>query len=359
MLRIISETQSAFLRGRQLVDGVLVLNEVVEEVKRRKQSAFVFTADFAKAYDCVDWSFLEWMMDRLGFGIKWRGWIMECLSTSKISILVNGSPTEEFKVGKGLRQGDPLSPFLFLMIGEGLNGLVQKAMSEGMFRGIEIGRKGLAVSLLQFADDTVIMGKADIEHIIMVKTILRGFELMSGLQINFSKSNIYGYNVPTRWLEGSASLLRCGVGKSTFIYLGMPVDGNPGNRKLWEPVIKKFRAKLAVWKAASLSFGGRLNLVVGKEMGACIFLVVSWYLWYWRNGKVFDNEAIIRGRLLDMIQAKSFLWIKNKVNGCAFSFNEWKVNPVACALSMRSHKQAMKLFHKQQKEGYTAERSAS
>ncbi|GKV09573.1 hypothetical protein SLEP1_g21054 [Rubroshorea leprosula] len=237
MPRIISETQSAFLRGRQLVDGVLVLNEVVEEVKRRKQLAFVFKANFAKAYDCVDWSFLEWMMDRLGFGIKWRGWIMECLSTSKISVLVNGSPTEEFKVGKGLRQGDPLSPFLFLMIGEGLNGLVQKVVLEA------------------------IMGKADIENIIMVKTIQQWFELMSGLQINFSKSNIYGYNVPTRWVEGSASMLRCGVGKSSFIYLGMPVDGNPRNKKLWELVIKKFRAKLAVWKATLLSFGGRLTLL--------------------------------------------------------------------------------------------------
>ncbi|GLU13887.1 hypothetical protein SLE2022_304970 [Rubroshorea leprosula] len=70
LLGIISETQSAFLGGRQLVDGVLVLNEVVEEVKRRKQLAFIIKADFAKAYDCVDWSFLEWMMDRLGFGIK-------------------------------------------------------------------------------------------------------------------------------------------------------------------------------------------------------------------------------------------------------------------------------------------------
>ncbi|GKV41666.1 hypothetical protein SLEP1_g49166 [Rubroshorea leprosula] len=179
---IISETQSAFLGGRQLVDGVLVLNEVVEEVKRRKQSAFIFKADFAKAYDCVDWTFLEWMMDRLGFGIKWRGWIMECLSTTRMSVLINGNPTEEFKAGKGLRQGDPLSPFLFLMIGEGLNGLVQKAVSEDLLRGIEIGRRGLAISLLQYADDTIIMGKAVTENIFMVKTILRWFELMSGLQ---------------------------------------------------------------------------------------------------------------------------------------------------------------------------------
>ncbi|GKU90242.1 hypothetical protein SLEP1_g4255 [Rubroshorea leprosula] len=305
MLGIISENQSAFLRGRQLVDGVLVLNEVMEEVKRRKQSAFVFKADFAKAYDCVDWSFLEWMMNRLGFGIKWRGWIMECLSTSKISVLVNGSPTEEFKVGKGLRQGNPLSPFLFLMIGEGLNGLVQKAVSEGMFRGIEIGRKGLVVSLLQFANDTVIMGKADIENIIMVKTILRWFELMSGLQINFSKSNIYGYNVPTRWLEGSASMLRCGAGKSPFIYLGMPVDGKPGNRKLWEPVIKKFRAKLAVWKTASLSFGGRLTLL-NSILSALPIFYMSLFL--------MPNSVVIE---LTHIQ-RSFLWgrgeLKKKIS---------------------------------------------
>ncbi|GKV47995.1 hypothetical protein SLEP1_g54839 [Rubroshorea leprosula] len=258
---IISETQLAFLGGRQLVDGVLVLNEMVEEVKRRKQSAFIFKADFAKAYDCVDWTFLEWMMDRLGFGIKWRGWIMECLSTTRMSVLINGSPTEEFKARKGLQQGDPLSPFLFLMIGEGLNGLVQKVVSEGLLRGIEVGKRGLVISLLQFADDTIIMGKADTENIFMVKTILRWFELMSGLQINFSKSNIYGYNLPVRWVEGSASMMRCGVGKSHFSYLGMPVDGNPGNKKLWEPLVNKFRAKLAIWKATSLSFGGRLTLL--------------------------------------------------------------------------------------------------
>ncbi|GKV33388.1 hypothetical protein SLEP1_g41905 [Rubroshorea leprosula] len=226
--------------GRQLVDGVLVLNEVVEEVKKKKQQAFVFKADFAKAYDCVNWSFLEWMMDRMGFGTKWRRWIMECLSTSRISVLINVSPTEEFKVEKGLRQGDPLSPFLFLMIGEGLNGLVQKAATEGLFRGVEIGRRGLECSLLQFADDTIIMGKADTENVFMVKTILQWFELMSGLRINFSKSSIYGYNVPVNWVEGSAGMLRCGVEKSPFIYLGLPVDGNPRRKKLWEPLINKF-----------------------------------------------------------------------------------------------------------------------
>ncbi|GLU16530.1 hypothetical protein SLE2022_329610 [Rubroshorea leprosula] len=189
MPEIISDSQSAFLGGRQLVDSVLVLNEVVEEVKQRKQQAFIFKADFEKAYDCVDWSYLDWMMSRFGFGGKWRRWIRECLSTARVSVLVNGSPTEEFAMGKGLRQGDPLSPFLFLMVAEGLHGLVKKAEEEGLLQGIMVGNNGLAISLLQFADDTVIL--ANSESIFTVKTILRWFELMSGLRINYGKSSLW------------------------------------------------------------------------------------------------------------------------------------------------------------------------
>ncbi|GKV29207.1 hypothetical protein SLEP1_g38153 [Rubroshorea leprosula] len=222
--KIVSETQSTFVGGRQLVDSVLVLNEVVDEIKKKKQPTFVFKADFEKAYDCVDWSFLDWMMESFGFGTKWRGWIMECLSTARISVLINGSPTKEFEVGKGLRQGDPLSPFLFLMIAEGLQGLVQRAVKEGMMHGIEIGKKGLSVSLLQFADDTIIMGRADAENIHTVKDILKWFELMSGLRINFSESSIFGYNVSEKWLKGSAGMLQCRVGRAPFLYLGLPVD---------------------------------------------------------------------------------------------------------------------------------------
>ncbi|GLT49853.1 hypothetical protein SLA2020_233810 [Shorea laevis] len=172
MADIISDSQSAFVGGRQLVDSVLILNEVVDEVKRRKHESFIFKADFEKAYDCVDWDFLDWMMDRMGFGVKWRKWIQECLSTTRISILINGSPTTEFTASKGLRQGDPLSLFLFLLIGEGLCGLVKKVESEGLFRGVDIGTSGMSLSLLQFADDSVFMGKACAENVRVVKAIL-------------------------------------------------------------------------------------------------------------------------------------------------------------------------------------------
>ncbi|GLT87684.1 hypothetical protein SLE2022_057510 [Rubroshorea leprosula] len=261
MPEIIGEAQSTFVGGRQLVDSVLVLNEAVDEVRMRKKSAFIFKADFQKAYDCVNWSFLDGMMDGFGFGAKWRGWIMECLSTVRVSVMVNGSPTEEFIVEKRLRQGDPLSPFLFLMVVEGLNGLVKKAENEGLLHGVEVGKKGLVVSLLQFADDTVFLGMADSENIMMVKTILRWFELMSGLRINFSKSSLYGFNVAERWIRGAAGVLRCGVGATPFRYLGMPIGGNLRRKKFWDPVVTKFHSKLAAWKSAVLSYGGRLTLL--------------------------------------------------------------------------------------------------
>ncbi|GKV34792.1 hypothetical protein SLEP1_g43134 [Rubroshorea leprosula] len=261
MSGIISDSQSAFLGGRQLVDSVLVLNEVVDEVKLKKQKSFVFKADFEKAYDCVDWAYLDWMLCRMGFGMKWRGWIRECLSTARISVLVNGSPTEEFGMGKGLRQGDPLSPFLFLIVAEGLNGLVRRAEAEGMLHGIAVGNKGLIVSLLQFANDTVILGNADSENIFAVKTILRCFELMSGLRINFCKSSVARFNVSERWIKGAASVLHCGVGGTSFWYLGLPVGGKIKCKKMWEPVLEKFRARLAIWKSSTLSSGGRITLL--------------------------------------------------------------------------------------------------
>ncbi|GKV49313.1 hypothetical protein SLEP1_g56069 [Rubroshorea leprosula] len=298
---IVSETQSAFVGGCQLVNSVLVLNEVVDEFKKTKQPAFVFKADFEKAYDCVDWSFLDWMMERFGFGIKWRGWIMECLSTARISVLVNRSPTKEYEVGKGLRQGDPLSPFLFLMIVEGLQGLVQRVIMEGMLHGIEIGKNGLSVSLLQFADDTVIMGRANVENIRTVKDILKWFELMSGLRINFSKSSIFGYNVMEKWLKGSAGMLHCRVGRAHFLYLGLPVDGKSGNKKSWELVVNKFRTKLAVWKATTLSFGGRLILLNSVLSALPIFYMPLFLL---PNSVL---EELIR------IQ-RSFLWGRSELN---------------------------------------------
>ncbi|GLT28935.1 hypothetical protein SLA2020_038370 [Shorea laevis] len=261
LVKVISGTQSAFLGGRQITDGILILNEVVEEIKKKKVSSFIFKADFEKAYDCVNWSFLDEMMWRLGFGEKWREWIKECLQTASVSVLVNGSPTEEFKMERGIRQGDPIAPFLFLIVAEGLHGLIESAKSKDLLQGVDIGSFGLNISHLQFADDTVIMGKADPGNVKAVKGILRWFELVSGLKINFNKSVLYSFNVSDEWGRMAAASLNCKSGSTPFTYLGMPIGNAMVRRKAWVPVIENFNKKLAVWKAKCLSIGGRVTLL--------------------------------------------------------------------------------------------------
>lgn len=116
------------MSGRQILDEVLIANELVDEAHKTNKELVLFKVDFEKTYNSVSWEFLDYMMMRMGFHAIWRCWIRECLS-----MLVNGSPTEELITGRGLRQGDSLSPFLFLIVVEGLSVLFREAQNMGIF----------------------------------------------------------------------------------------------------------------------------------------------------------------------------------------------------------------------------------
>ncbi|GAU51891.1 hypothetical protein TSUD_416760 [Trifolium subterraneum] len=100
---VVSQNQSAFIQGRQILDGILVANEVVDDAKRNRKELLMFKVDFEKAYDSVDWEYLDEVMKKMNFPILWRRWIMECVSTASASVLVNGCPTDEFCFQRGLR----------------------------------------------------------------------------------------------------------------------------------------------------------------------------------------------------------------------------------------------------------------
>ncbi|XP_057489485.1 secreted RxLR effector protein 78-like [Actinidia eriantha] len=153
---VVDKVQSAFIRGRNIQDGILIANEVVEEWKRSSQRGVIIKLDFEKAFDKVNWNYLLKMMDLMNFPQRWKDWIEECLSCARVSVLVNGSPCEEFQMQKGIRQGDPMSPFLFIIAAEGLNWLLKNAELLGSFSGLKIGIDALVVTHLQFADDTLI-----------------------------------------------------------------------------------------------------------------------------------------------------------------------------------------------------------
>jgi len=224
---VISYSQSAFIKGRQILDGILVANEVVDEAKTCKKELILFKVDFEKAYDSIDWKYLDEVMVKTGFPTLWRKWIKECIGTTTSSVLVNGSPTDEFSLGRGLRQGDPLSPFLFLLAVEGFHVLMDSLSHNNLYKGNKVGRNDpVVVSHLQFADDTLILGEKSWANIRAMRAVLIIFQELSGLKVNFSKSLLVGVNVPGSWLVEAAMVLNCKVRTIPFMYLGLPIGGN-------------------------------------------------------------------------------------------------------------------------------------
>jgi len=258
---VIDECQSAFLKDRGILDSFLTANEVLEDLRRRRMSGLCLKVDFEKAYDSVRWEFLFDMLQRLGFHCKWITWIKGCLASATVSVLVNGSPTEEFCPSRGLRQGYPLAPFLFIVVAEGLAGLVRQAAKANLYKGLNIGRKEVEINILQFADDTLFLCKDSYSNVFILKAILRGFVLASGLKINFHKSKLAGVNVRKSNMDCYTKTLNCSQMEVPFIYLGIEVEGNLRKKKFWEPVLSKLKSRLSIWKGRFLCMAGRLCLV--------------------------------------------------------------------------------------------------
>ncbi|GAU32181.1 hypothetical protein TSUD_68520 [Trifolium subterraneum] len=259
MGKLISKVQSAFLPNRQILDGVLAVNQLIDLAKRRKDHCLFFKVDFERTYDTVNWNFLDYMLARMGFAEAWRRWIRACVFQSTMSVLVNGSTTDDSNVGKGLRQGDPLSPFLFLIVAEGLTVLMRSAVDSNLFHGYKVSNN-ISFHTFQFADDTIIVGEDNWDNLWTIKTVLRSFELVSGLKINFYKSKLYDINIEEHFLRASSSFLHCEVESIPFRFLGIPVGSNPRRRATWLPIVESMKKRLCV-DGRNLSIGGRVTLI--------------------------------------------------------------------------------------------------
>nr|GEV22106.1 reverse transcriptase domain, reverse transcriptase zinc-binding domain protein [Tanacetum cinerariifolium] len=187
---------------------------------------------------------IDVIMEKLGFGFKWRMWIPGCLKNFKAFILINGSPTPEFDMFNGLRQGDPMSPLLFILAMEGLNALVSKAVSTGLFKGASIGRGNINVSHLLYADDAIFVGEWSHSNAYNLLCLLRCFYTVSGLEINVHNSKILGVNILDEEVSSMALVLGCGVAKLPMMYLGVPIGSNMGRCDNWNRVVQKFESNM-------------------------------------------------------------------------------------------------------------------
>ena len=261
--RVISKSQNAFVEGRQILDVVLIANEIVDSSLRRKECGLICKLDIEKAYDSIRWEFLYQVMGKMGFGGRWIRWIKWCISTASFSVLVNGSPAGYFPSSRGLRQGDPLSPYLFVIGMEALSCLLNRATDGNYLSGTKIadGRgEELVISHLLYADDTLLFCKANNDELKFISWILMWFEAVSGLKINLNKSEILPIG-PVANLEELAIELGCKVGSLPTTYLGLPLGAKHKALSMWDSVEERFRKRLASWKLQYISKGGRATLI--------------------------------------------------------------------------------------------------
>ena len=185
----------------------------------------------------------------------------DCLPSTSFAIIVNGSAKGWIKTSRGLRQGDPLSPFLLTLVVDVLSRMIFKGIREGLTEGFLVGRYRTKVSILQFADDTIFFSKASLELLQNLKIILLVFRQVSSLKINLEKSSIVGIDTNQEMVSRLASVLDCQETKWPLSYLGLPLGGNPNSIGFWNPVIEKVARRLDGWKKAYLSLGGRITLI--------------------------------------------------------------------------------------------------
>ena len=178
--------------------------------------------DFAKAFDTVEHSTMLSMLAHLGFPELWLKWMRMIFSSGFSSILLNGVPGKQFHCKRGARQGDPLSPLLFVLAAELLQYVISDACQQGHLQ-LPLPQPTTDFPIIQYADNTLLLMQAEETQLSHLKGILDDFALSTGLKVNFSKSSMIPINVPDARMVQLAAIMGCQVGSLSFTYLGLPM----------------------------------------------------------------------------------------------------------------------------------------
>ncbi|KAJ0544992.1 putative RNA-directed DNA polymerase transcription factor SBP family [Helianthus annuus] len=295
---LISPHQAAFVGGRNILDNPMIISELVSWKKHKKEKLMIFKVDFQKAFDSLNWKFLFKTMEYLGFPDVWLNWVKGCLESGRGSVLVNGSPTGEFSFKRGLRQGCPMSPYLFILAMEVVGMFMRRAVDLGLFHGVKTPNEGPCISHLCYADDVLFIGEWSEHNIVSLSRLLRCIYLVTGLKVNHSKCQLHGIGVDEDEVGRMASILNCDIGALPFMYLGIPIGVNMKRIKFWQPIIDKFNRRLSSWKANSLSFAGRVTLAK-----AVLGSLPSYYLSFFKAPKTIVKK--LEGIRRDFVWGRS------------------------------------------------------
>lgn len=246
-------------------DNILIAHEAFHSLKLKKGGQVGYMAvklDFNKAYDRTEWDFLAAVLQKMGFHPQWIQWIMECVSTVNFSVCVNGEKRASFIPTRGLRQGDPLSPYLFILVADVLSNLLSQSFRDRQITGFKITRQCPTLSHLLFADDVLLFLKAEVSECQKVLDILSTYCEASGQMINFDKSSVqFSSNVSPTLCSSICAMSGLKVSHPSAKYLGLPSFWGRSKAEAYEFLIEKVVSKLQGWKMKLLSQAARETLI--------------------------------------------------------------------------------------------------
>jgi len=227
----VATNQSAFVQGRCIHDNYMLVQQTIKLLHKKKVPSIFLKLDISKAFDLVSWSFLLEILQHLGFGIAWCNLVSRLLTTASTRILVNVEPGEEIRHQRGLQQGDPLSPMLFILVMDVLNSLFTKAEGLGLLQPFTRGSNGQRISL--YADDVALFIRPAEDEMTLTTQILEVFGKASGLRTNFQKSCIIPIRCEEAEITDIASTMACSVAEFPCTYLGLPISDKKLTKRIF------------------------------------------------------------------------------------------------------------------------------
>jgi hypothetical protein len=218
--RLLAINQTTFVKCRYTLESMVSTHEIIHEVVRGGRKGIILKLDYKKAYDRIDWDFLEEMLISRRFSQKWIQWVISLVKGGSIAIRLNDNNSTYFKPSKGLRQGDPLSILLFNLVVDLFTRMLSKAASKGYITGLMNTLCPEGVISLQYADDTLLFLKHDNLDACYLKWLMVYFEQISGMKINYHKSDMTPINLDEEEANQMAQIFCCKMGSFLFRYLG-------------------------------------------------------------------------------------------------------------------------------------------
>lgn len=245
MHKMVDITQTGFVKGRQITEGFIYAQQILHYCKDSNIPLAIFKADIQKAFDTISWNFVQRVMLNLGFPPKWQVVIKEAVLQGTSQVIVNSLLGKKITLKRGVRQGDPLSPFLFIISMDFITRWFTKLINNGAIRLLYHGMK----PCLLYADDALFFVKLETQQLQMLAIAFAAFKNISGLQVNLHKSELLLAHDSDTNGPLLAQMMGCRLGSFPFTYLGLPLSYKSLNQQAYLPLIQRFQKRLAGWSA--------------------------------------------------------------------------------------------------------------